>query len=57
MNMKLSEKSFGDDYWSNEVGSRSGEARLRRGLKKRLSKVRRSEAKEIIRRNDHGKIN
>ena len=54
--MKLTTRSFGDDYYSNDVsvgirrnGKRPKDVRLRRGLKRRLSKARRAEGKILCR--------
>ena len=50
--MKLTIRSFGDDYDNNDVGvgfrkngKKTKNARLRKGLKRRLSKARRAEAR------------
>jgi len=52
--MKLIAHSFNDDYYNNDVsvgfrknGKKPKDVRLRRGLKRQLSKARRAEAKII----------
>jgi hypothetical protein len=55
--MKLSVSVFGKDYFNHDMrvgicnrnGIFKGEIRLRRDLKKRLSKARRADAKAVIR--------